>query len=249
MLVSDYLKRINYGGSKDVSIETLMALYQAHVYSIPFENIDIKHQIPIKLVKEKLFDKIVNQQRGGYCYELNGMFCWLLQELGFDACLISGSIIKGKHIGPQYDHVAILVTLATESWLVDVGYGDFSLKPLSINSHISQHDGKNSYHIESLDTKTFKVFKWKENEKHYHVVYQFSTEPCVLSDFEPMNLWKQTCAESHFTQMIICTLPTINGRISLINQRLIVSEGAHKSEKIISKEDIPKVLALYFNIK
>lgn len=249
MLVIDYLKRINYSGSKAVSLDTLIALHQAHVYTIPFENFDIQLQIPIVLITEKLFDKIVYHQRGGYCYELNGMFCWLLQQFGFNACLISGSIIKGKHFGPQYDHVAILVTIASQSWLVDVGYGDFSLKPLALDSSTPQHDGKNFYLIKSLNAKTFEVFKWKENENQYHPIYQLSTEPCRLSDFEPMNLWKQTSDGSHFTQMLICTIPTKNGRISLINQRLIITEGANKSERILSKLDISEVLAQYFNIK
>src|ERR1700690_1319067 len=78
-----YLQRIDYRGPLDASIETLGGLHLAHLCAVPFENLDIHLGRPIALDDAGLFEKIVTRRRGGFCYELNGLFAALLRELGF----------------------------------------------------------------------------------------------------------------------------------------------------------------------
>src|SRR6185295_18386444 len=87
-----YLKRINYTGPLNPSAETLRNLHLAHLLAVPFENLDIHLGRPIVLEDAALFDKIVERRRGGFCYELNGLFCWLLRELGFEASKLSAGV-------------------------------------------------------------------------------------------------------------------------------------------------------------
>src|SRR5437762_3314192 len=95
MDVNAYLKRIDYAGSTAPTLETLNALHQAHLYAVPFENLDIHLGRPIILEYDHLFDKIVTQRRGGFCYELNGMFAWLLRELGFEVSMLNARVLDG----------------------------------------------------------------------------------------------------------------------------------------------------------
>ena len=84
MDISSYLRRIDYSGSREPSTDVLHKLHQAHLLTVPFENLDIHLGHPIVLGEAHLFNKIVNHRRGGFCYELNGLFAALLRELGFE---------------------------------------------------------------------------------------------------------------------------------------------------------------------
>jgi len=80
MNIDAYLKRINYRGSLDPTTQTLQQLQVAHLLTVPFENLSIHLAEPIILDGDALFEKIVVRRRGGFCYELNGLFAALLRE-------------------------------------------------------------------------------------------------------------------------------------------------------------------------
>ena len=101
MDVPAYLERIGYRGSLDVSLETLRGLHLAHLYTVPFENLDILRHRPIALGGVELFDKIVARRRGGFCYELNGLFCRALARAGlFGGDALSRSRARRGRIQP-----------------------------------------------------------------------------------------------------------------------------------------------------
>ena len=107
-----YLKRFHALSLKEVSLQNLGALQNLHLHHIPFENLDVIRHVPIYLNLKTIYEKIVGQHRGGYCYEVNGLFHALLCELGYDAHLISGTVLRqpGKWAKPD-THAAILVNL------------------------------------------------------------------------------------------------------------------------------------------
>ena len=80
--VEEYLARIGYAGSIEPTTEGLRALHRAHMLTVPFENLDIGLKREISCDAESAVRKIVERRRGGFCYELNGAFAWLLRELG-----------------------------------------------------------------------------------------------------------------------------------------------------------------------
>jgi len=123
--VAAYLHRIHYRGPLAPTAETLRALHLAHHLAVPFENLDIHLGQPIILDEARFYDKIVRRRRGGFCYELNGLFAALLRELGFDVTTLSARVIDTQPgmIGPEFDHLVLLVQLE-ERWLADVGFGD-----------------------------------------------------------------------------------------------------------------------------
>lgn len=89
MNVSAYPQRLNYAGPLEPTAGTLRSLHRAHLLAVPFENLDIHLGRPIVLDEAAFFHKIVERQRGGFCYELNGLFAALLRQLGFDVTLLS----------------------------------------------------------------------------------------------------------------------------------------------------------------
>src|SRR5262245_59151663 len=92
MDVQAYLKRIGFQGAFGRDEETLRQLHLAHLLRVPFENLSIHAQQPIVLDDAALFEKIVVRRRGGFCYELNGLFSALLRELGFAVSRLSAQV-------------------------------------------------------------------------------------------------------------------------------------------------------------
>src|SRR2546428_2058661 len=119
-----YLERIGYGGRTRPSPDVLRRLHLKHLLSIPFENLDIHIGRPIILSEKAFYDKIIKHHRGGFCYELNGLFATLLDELGFKVSMLSARVAQnGGGLSPDFDHMTLLVQLE-HPWLVHVGFGD-----------------------------------------------------------------------------------------------------------------------------
>src|ERR1700712_4590237 len=109
MDIPQYLQRINYTGPLDPTFEVLSSLQLAHLLTVPFENLDIQNKIKIDL--NNLFNKIVTRKRGGFCYELNGLFYELFQEIGFTIKMVSARVHSHKKdYSPEFDHMALVVS-------------------------------------------------------------------------------------------------------------------------------------------
>src|SRR5947207_15672186 len=90
--IQSYLERINYSGPLSAVPETLRRLQLAHLLAVAFENQSIHATKPIVLNDEALFEKIVDKRRGGFCYELNGLFAALLRGMGFEVPMLSAHV-------------------------------------------------------------------------------------------------------------------------------------------------------------
>lgn len=132
MDVTSYLERIGYSGALTPNAETLASIHRAHLFTVPFENLDIGWKRGIRIDQQASVRKIVEHCRGGFCYELNGAFAALLQALGFKVTLLSARIPSGDgSYGPEFDHLTLRVDLG-EPWLADVGFGDCFIDPLRL---------------------------------------------------------------------------------------------------------------------
>lgn len=117
-----YLERINYHGSREPILPNLQALHEAHMLAMPFEDLDIPLGRAIVLNEAFLWTKIVEHHRGGFCYELNGLFALLLRTLGFQVDMLSAAAARSTGgFGPDFDHLTLLVHLE-QDWLADVGF-------------------------------------------------------------------------------------------------------------------------------
>jgi N-hydroxyarylamine O-acetyltransferase len=111
MNIQAYLDRIDYRGPLEPTAESLRALQVAHLLAVPFENLNIGMGWPIVLDQDALFEKIVMRRRGGFCYELNGLFAALLRALGFEVTMLSAGVARAAGgFGPEFDHLTLLVT-------------------------------------------------------------------------------------------------------------------------------------------
>jgi N-hydroxyarylamine O-acetyltransferase len=207
----------------------------AHLLAVPFENLSIHSGEPIVLEDGALFDKVVRRRRGGFCYELNGLFACLLRALGFDVTMLSAGVAnrEGK-FGPDFDHMALLVRLS-ERWLADVGFGDSFREPLLLDERAEQIEGQRAYRIDDAGSDGLTLQQRGEGGA-WEAQYRFRLEPHVYADYAGMCHHHQTSPESHFTQRRLCSLATPDGRLTLSNMRLITTRGGERQERELADE-------------
>ena len=238
MNVDTYLRRIAYTGSREPSSETLSAIHHQHLLNVPFENLDISLGRPLSLSLPELYQKIVIQRRGGFCYELNGMFAWLLEQLGFSLQRLGARVFGGGGLGPELDHMLLLVDVG-EELIADVGFGDSFREPLRVSPDVQTQAGV-SYRLREQSTQW--TLQQRKTELDWSDQYLFSRRPHELEDFVPMCHFQQTSADSIFTQKTVCSMASRDGRVTISNDRLIVSEAGERSERRIQTSD--ELLAL-----
>jgi N-hydroxyarylamine O-acetyltransferase len=235
MNVAAYLDRIGYHGPLDPTPETLRRLHLAHLYSVPFENLSIHWGEPIQLDDFALFEKVVARRRGGFCYELNGLFAALLRALGFDVAMLAAEVCgaAGK-FSPAFDHMALLVTLE-DRWLADVGFGDSFREPLRLDERGEQTDGELTYRIEETGDGRLTLAR-REAGGAWKAQYRFGLEPHVYADYAERCRFHQTSPDSHFTQNRICSLAIPDGRVTLSGMKLITTRGGAKQKRVLSDD-------------
>jgi N-hydroxyarylamine O-acetyltransferase len=247
--INRYFNRIKFEGKSKNDLATLRILQKLHLLHIPFENLDIHLHCPIIPDVEKFYDKIINRQRGGFCYELNGLFNQLLVAIGFKTNLISARVFNAAGgYGNEFDHLVILVELRNKKYLTDVGFGEFSLAPLRFETGIHQKDKRGIFKIERFDENYF-VAQKKNEEDSWNNEYLFSEIPRSLDEFTGMCNYHQHSPESHFTQKMLCSIATLSGRITLTREALKVTNKKGMIEKVInSQTEFENNLKKYFGI-
>lgn len=246
-----YLQRIGYAGAIKPDVETLRGLHLAHMFQVPFENLDIARKRPIHLTEEALWEKIVVQKRGGFCYELNGLFAWLLRKSGFEVTYLNARVYNGQgQLGIEFDHLALLVQIPNQAgrWLADVGFGDSFNEPLDFEERREQVQGLRSYRLEE-GQGGFIVWE-KEYDGTWQRQYFFDLQSHRFpEEYEPACLYHQTSPRSSFTRGSIISRATPDGRVSLEDGHLILTtNGQRAKHKLENQEDYARFLKQYFDV-
>lgn len=245
MDIDRYLQRIGLNDIGGTSLETLHQLQLQHMLHVPFENLDVMHHVPIPLDVKTYYKKIVLNQRGGFCYELNGLFNCLLQYLGFNSYFISGTINRPDGTWAKEGSHATQVVELDQPYLADVGFGDSARVPLPLTGE-TREDVSGVYRVVKIREKIFDL--QRENKNEWNTLFRFDTTPRKLTDFEEACHFNQTSPKSHFTQKDIVSLATWDGRMTLSGNSLIITHHEKKRKTIIGASEKPSVLEKYFNI-
>ncbi len=226
-----YLDCIHMAHIEPPSFAYLAKLQVHHLLAVPFENFSVMADEPIIMDEPLLVNKIVVRRRGGFCYELNGAFSWLLRELGFGVTRISARAYHATsdHFSPEFDHMALLVQL-DKLYLVDVGFGEFARQPLALPDGTTEDVG-GRYQIMTMDSERgeYHVQKWQADG--WCTQYSFTTAAHELPAYGPMCDYHQNGPNSSFKEQAFCTIATTTGRLTLSPDSLTITEGERK-EKI-----------------
>ena len=227
----------------------LTELQKAHLLNVPFENLDIHYHNPIELNINSIYEKIVLKNRGGFCYELNGLFYELLLSLKFKAKRISARVYDKKNgYSPEFDHFAIVVEIEDSEFLVDVGFGDFIIEPLKLELDVIQKDTTGDYFFDKYNEKYFRVNKVVNGQIEPEYIFQKTKRK--LFDFKERSLYHQTNPNSHFKKKRLISIPTKKGRITISGKTLKIKENDLIKEITLKDEaDFCDHLSNLFNVK
>lgn len=236
-----YLARIGWNASLDVSLETLRALHLHHNSAIPFENLDVVLPREIELSDEAVFQKLVVARRGGYCFEQNGLFERALNEVGFEVrSLLGRVVIANPSQMPPRTHRILLVQLAGEPWIADVGFGGQTLTaPIRLQADIEQITPHGVYRLQRAGDDWVLQFR---HHQRWQSMYQFEMGQQYQADFVMGNFHSAHWPASHFRHHLLMCRHLPNGeKLTLTNFHFTHwRQGQVQEEKVLAD-----VTALY----
>lgn len=238
-----YLKRLSVSFELP-TLSSLTRLQEAHLKTIPFENLDVIRKEPIYLNLKTMYEKVIERHRGGYCYELNGLFQWLLTELGYHAHLVSATVLRPNNEWAKADtHAAILVYL-DQPYLVDAGFGARTPRvPVPLDGMVQTNIGE-TFKIEQQTDNTFDLIR--EANDTSRVLYRFNHLKKQLIDFHEGCVFNQVSKDSTFTHTDVISLATEKGRITLQDHLLTEVKDGKTVKTTLSTEEKEQVLPNIF---
>ena len=232
MDVQRYMSRLGLADAGRHDFDWLTRVHEQHLLKVPFENLDIGRGVEIVLDEERILHKIVEDERGGFCYELNTAFAWLLRQLGFRVDLLSAEVAREDgSFGIPFDHMTLRVEL-DRVYLADVGFGDSFRYPIPLETGQEFEQLGFVYRLREEEGRWI-LDRQPTGAAVFHPQYRFNLEPRKLLDFSPGCHYHQTSPDSHFTQQGMCTIALADGRVTLLPKRLISTRNGAKTETSI----------------
>ncbi|HOO25524.1 MAG TPA: arylamine N-acetyltransferase [Clostridiales bacterium] len=245
-----YLKRIGFEKEPKLNYETLKELQYRHLCTVPYENLDILKGIPIRLDAQGMYEKIVLNHRGGYCFELNGAFGALLRELGFEVTDCMARFLKNEKEIPMRRHRVLKVRCDDGLFLCDVGVGMICpVYPVSLDTYDIQNIGNEEYRISKDDF--LGTVLWQCLDGEWDRFFSFTDEPQLDIDYIMPSFYCEKHPDSPFIVDYMLAIQTpFGGKNALNGNRLTYwdEEGKHKKE-IETEAERREAFEKYFNLK
>lgn len=247
--IAQYLQRLQMEGEIQRNWETLQKLQRQHLLHIPYENLDSMAGHITSLNHEDLFQKLIVRRRGGICFELNGLYAWLLESLGYSVTNYAARFISKEEPVQMRRHRVMVVALDGNRYLTDVGVNQESCRvPLLLEEDLVQSDGVSEYKL--TKDAFWGWLLWQKLPEHdWKRIYGFTEEPqldmdyvmpCVFCDLHPASPINKFYKVSIFT-------PEASVRI-WDDQLIVFAEGREQSKRKVLPQEVPALLRQRFGI-
>jgi len=247
-----YFARIGVERPRAPTLDALNALVLAHVQTIPFENLDVLLGRRIGLDDDALAEKLVHARRGGYCFEQNGLFLRVLEELGFEARPVSARVRyqRPRDFVPPRTHLFVRVEIEGESWLADVGVGGTSpTAAMRLATDAAQPTPHEAHRVVREGPLYFHQVRFGDA---WHDVKEFTLEEMPRIDREVANWFTSTHPQSHFKNRLMVARAAPNGvRLTVLNGEFTVRDahGRPDTRALGSSAELLAVLDEHFGLR
>jgi N-hydroxyarylamine O-acetyltransferase len=245
-LLPAYLMRVGVSGPLAPDLPTLRRLHAAHVAAIPFENLDILLGRSIHLDLDRLRAKLLEQRRGGYCFEQNTLFLAVLRELGFAAAPLEARVRLGSTTVRARTHMVLAVESGGEEWLADVGFGGEGLfEPVPMRSSEPAAAAGLTYRVQQEgDLRVLQMrgaAEWVDQ-------YAFLPRPAHPVDLEVGNRFTRTHPDSPFVRALTAQRTTRDVRYVLRYPTYTEIRGGRPLSREIDRRELLPLLRDVFLI-
>ncbi len=248
--LSDYFRRIGHDGPATASAATLAAVMRCQLFTVPFENLDVQARRHVSLVPEEIVSKIVTLRRGGYCYEVNGLFAMALEALGIPYRFVAARPMFYPVRRPK-THMAVIATVDGADWLCDLGFGSYGIRaPMRL-------DRTGEAIVQDVDT--FMLTRQDGPSGPEYLVrakvdgewanqYGFDLVPQEWIDFAPANHLNSTHPDAVFVQRLVVVLHDARGRRILSGDSLKTVADGVTTQRTLPACEVPVVLRRDFGL-
>lgn len=246
--LQQYLDRVKFSGEIELTLAGIKKLMQSQLFTVPFEDLDVQAGKIISLNGDDIVDQIVTKKRGGYCYQINGIFSLVLQEIGIPHYYIAARPMVNPGENAK-THFGIIATIENEDYLIDLGFGGNSIRePLKLSE-----TGKEI----QQDSDTFTLLKTENDEyllqvligKEWSNLYSFDLAPQRWIDFKPANYYNYSHPDSFFVQNLIVVLQNPLGKKILFKNSIKSVINGKTEITSFEDEDLKTILETEFNLK
>ncbi len=247
--IKTYLQRIGFHGEPKVDLETLIKLHKCQAFSIPFENFDVYLNDKVDIEKPAVLEKLIHNDRGGYCYELNGALYDLLTIIGFKVKYLASRPMMGYTELRPKTHMILMVELQGEQYLADVGFTSLNIiEPIKIEAETVHHQYGQCFRI-IKDSERGYIFQSKAKDE-WESCYSFDLAEQEYIDFKLANFFNSNSTESICTNMIIAGIYSEKGRVRLLNNKFEIRlKDKNEDIQVENAEHLENLLQQFFNIK
>lgn len=243
--MATYFKRINYTGQVAADAATLHALMRHQLFSVPFENLDVQAGKIVSLVPDEIVDKILHQGRGGYCYEVNGLFAMALEALGITWRFVAARPMFYPARRPK-THMAVMAEVDGRQWLCDLGFGSYGIRaPMALDQ------------LDIDIEQDFDTFRLTRNAHGEYLLqakvegewanqYGFDLSPQEWVDFVPANYLNSTHPDAIFVQKLLIVQHHPKGRHILLGDVLKTITAKGVEVQWLAEDEIADVLKARF---
>ena len=243
-----YLQRIGFSGTAGADLATLQSLMRCQLFSVPFENLDVQAGKIVSLQPADIVDKIVNQRRGGYCYEVNGIFAMALQTLGFEFRMVACRPMFYPVRRPK-THMVLVVHIDGKRWLCDLGFGSYGIRaPLDLDQLdddiVQDYD---RFRLSMSSDREYLLQAWTDGQ--WVNQYGFDLYAQEWIDFAPANYLNSTHPDAVFVQKPLLVQHHSDGRTILFGNSLKQIRCGETEQRQFEAEEYPALLQQYFALQ
>ena len=244
--IAAYFKRIGLELPEKIVPDSalLQKLQYAHCTSVPYENLDIIRGIPLSLDPDALYDKVVKQGKGGFCFELNGLFGWLLRELGYEVTDVAARYLRGESSIPMRRHRVLMVRAVDGLWCCDVGIGEVCPRyPLRLEEGLEQPQFDECYRFDKDPFLGWVLMDLHHGE--WRRFYSFTEEPQLDVDFIAPTFYCEKHPDSPFFPDEMFSLKTAEGRVTLDGHIYKEFRNGEVTVKELTAAELPEAYARF----
>ncbi|MDR7008523.1 arylamine N-acetyltransferase family protein [Paraburkholderia strydomiana] len=252
--LDNYFERIGYTGPRAPTLEVLKAIHRLHPRAIPFENLNPLTRRAVKLDLESVERKLVDDRRGGYCFEQNALLANVLVELGFQVTPLIGRVLWGREPDavPPRTHMVLRIDVDNEAWIADVGFGSVTLtSPVRLTPGLAQRTDLGIFRLADASHDAL-YLEVQARDQTWSRVYRFDLHPVEWIDYETSNWYTSTSPEAIFANDLIVCRVLDDTRLALLNDQLNerAADGSIvREQRLASADELAACLHDRFGLK
>ena len=245
--LQDYLDRIGFRREAQADMATVTEMMRCQLFSVPFENLDVQAGKVVSLVPEEIVEKILRRKRGGYCYEVNGLFAMALEALGIPYQFVAARPMFYPVKRPK-THMAIVLQVNGEEWLCDLGFGSYGIRaPMRLDAlDVEVRQDFDTFVLSRASDREYLLKARVDGE--WANQYAFDLSPQEWIDFVPANYLNSTHPDAVFVQKLLVVLHDPAGRKILFGDTLKTVAHGKAEKRTVAAEEYPSILADTFGL-